>query len=151
MSTERFSLRELLAQRTGCLTEQEAWCLLSEGALALSHVLQIDPGSWVGGPSLLISPDTFLIGPERVQFCQGAYSSDAEELNLFLAPEVLTYQRDSPGRQEVEKTYIFSLGMCITASAMLPQEEGLLVIIIVLVTSFSYNTNSINDNTYLCS
>ena len=127
MSAERFTLRELVSQRAAGLTEQEMWCLLSEGALALSQVLQTDPGSWVGGPSLLISPDTFLIGPEGVQFCQGVYT-EAEELSLFLAPEVLTYQGDSAQREDVERMYVFSLGACIRASTMTLQEEALQVL-----------------------
>ena len=127
MSTERFTLRELHAQRADPLSEQEVWCLLSEGALALSQELQTGPSSWIGGPSLLVTPGTFLIGPEGVQFCQGTYDPRADELNLFLAPEMFTHHGDSLERQEVERMYIFSLAMCLRASTATLQTEALQV------------------------
>ncbi|KAI6652122.1 hypothetical protein LOD99_4667 [Oopsacas minuta] len=127
MAAERVTLKELVAQKSGCLNEDEVWCILSEAALSLLHTLETDPSSWVGGPSLLITPDTFLIGPLGVQFCPGVYNSKLEEQSLFMAPELMTYQGGGLEKSDVELIYMFSLGMCITASAMLPQEDGLLM------------------------
>ena len=138
MAAARVTLRELVAQKAGCMNEDEVWCLLSEAALSLLHILDTDPSSWVDGPSLLITPDTFFIGPTGVHFSSGAYSSESEELALFMAPELMVPQKESLKKEQVELVYIFALGMCITASAMLPQEDGLLVLIIILMTSTLY-------------
>ena len=141
MAAARVTLRELVAQKAACLNEDEVWCLLSEAALSLLHTLDTDPSSWVNGPSLLITPDTFFIGPAGVHFSSGVYSSESEEHALFMAPELMVRRKGSLKKEQVELVYIFALGMCITASAMLPNEDGLLVLIIItrdVITLLSY-------------
>ena len=65
MAAARVTLRELVAQKVDCLDEVEVWCLLSEAALSLLHVLDTDPSSWVDGPSLP-SPLTLSLSDQLV-------------------------------------------------------------------------------------
>ena len=124
MSADRLTLGQFVAQRTGSLSEHHIWCLLSEAAHSLSNLLEADPGAWMSGPSLLISPDTILIGPDRVEYCRGAYNSELEEHSLFMPPEMSARKGGEGERGDVERMYVFSLGMCIMASAMSLQEES---------------------------